>query len=182
MSQLSAMEVRKGTLLESQGRICNVIFWNLWKNDRRARVQMKFKDIETGRISEITAQGDDKYEVFDSETVKLNHSYTDGNDEVFYTGAGEEYRCPSVTCADVVRWKADEYDGMLIGGKLMTVNAPQSVVATVVETTPPIKGVQSGLKEAILDNGITVKVGMVIKLGDRVRIDTETLEYKDRVN
>jgi hypothetical protein len=34
----------------------------------------------------------------------------------------------------------------------------------------------------VLDNGITVKVGMVIKEGDRVRVDTETLEYKDRVN
>jgi len=182
MSLLSAMELRKGALIETQGRICNIIFWNLWKSDRRSRVQMKFKDIQTGRISEITAQGDDKYEVLDSEGIKLNHSYRDGDDEVFYTAAGEEYRCTAASCEDVVRWKAEEYDGLLIGGKLITVNPPQSVVATVTETTPPIKGVQSGLKEAILDNGITVKVGMVIKIGDRVRVDTETLEYKDRVN
>jgi elongation factor P len=182
MSQLSAMELRKGTLVDNQGRICAVIFWNLWKSDRRSRVQMKFKDIQTGRISEVTAQGDDKYEVLESETIKLSHSYRDGNDEVFYTGSGEEYRCPAPSCEDVVRWKADEYEGVVIGGQLITVNAPSSVVATVTETTPPIKGVQSGLKDAVLDNGITVKVGMVIKNGDRVRVDTETLEYKDRVN
>jgi len=182
MTQLSAMEVRKGTLIENQGRICSIIFWNLWKSDRRSRVHMKFKDILTGRISEITAQGDDKYEVLESETIKLSHSYRDGADEIFYTESGDEYRCPTVTCEDVVRWKADSYDGIVIGGKLITVNAPQSVIATVVETTPPIKGVQSGMKDAVLDNGITVKVGMVIKEGDRVRVDTETLEYKDRVN
>lgn len=182
MSQLSAMELRKGTLVDHQGRICSVIFWNLWKSDRRSRVQLKLKDIQTGRIHEITAQGDDKYEVLESESVKLSHSYKDGNDEVFYTESGDEYRCPSVSCSDVVRWQAESYDGILIGGKLITVNAPSSVVATVVETTPPIKGVQGGLKDAVLDNGITVKVGMVIKNGDRVRVDTETLEYKDRVN
>ena len=182
MTQLSAMELRKGTLVENQSRICSVIFWNLWKSDRRSRVQMKLKDIQTGRITEVTAQGDDKYEVLESESVKLSHSYRDGNDEVFYTESGEEYRCTSVSCEDVVRWQAESYDGILIGGKLITVNAPQSVIATVVETTPPIKGVQGGLKDAVLDNGITVKVGMVIKNGDRVRVDTETLEYKDRVN
>jgi len=27
-----------------------------------------------------------------------------------------------------------------------------------------------------------VKVGMVINIGDRVRVDTETMEYKERVN
>ena len=182
MGQLSAMELRKGTLVDNQGRICSIIFWNLWKSDRRSRVQMKMKDIQTGRITEVTAQGDDKYEVLESETVKLSHSYRDGNDEVFYTEGGDEYRCPAVSCEDVVRWKADSYDGVLIGGQLITVNAPQSVIATVTETTPPIKGVKQGLKDAVLDNGITVKVGMVIKIGDRVRVDTETLEYKDRVN
>jgi elongation factor P len=55
-------------------------------------------------------------------------------------------------------------------------------VAVVAETTPSIKGVLNGLKDAVLDNGITVKVGMVVNVGDKVRVDTETLEYKERVN
>ena len=112
----------------------------------------------------------------------LSHSYKDGNDEVFYTLAGEEYRCAAAAVEDVIRWKADSYEGLLVDGKLLTVNAPPSVVATVVETTPSINGVQSGLKDAVLDNGITVKVGMVINVGDKVRIDTTTLEYKERVS
>src|SRR5664279_5433491 len=116
-----ANELRKGTLVNLQGRICSVTYWNLWKSDRRSRVQMKFKDIQDGRVSETTAQPDDK---------------------------------------------------------LLTVEPPQSVIATVAETTPPIKGVLNGLKDAVLDNGMTVKVGMVINIGDRVRINTETGEYK----
>jgi len=61
------------------------------------------------------------------------------------------------------------------------VEPPQSVVATVVDTTPPIKGVLQGVKDAVLENGIEVKVGMLVNVGDKVRIDTETLEYKERV-
>jgi elongation factor P len=159
-----------------------VIHWNIWKSDRRSRVQMRVKDILTGRVSEITAQGDDRYDVQESERITLSHSYRDGNDEVFYTPAGEEYRCPAAAVEDVLRWKSDTYEGLLVDGKLVTVDPPQSVVAVVAETAPSIRGVQSGLKEAVLDNGITVKVGMVINIGDKVRIDTESLEYKERVS
>lgn len=181
MSQTTAYELRKGFLVSHQGRICSVIFFNLWKSDRRSKVQLQLKDILTGRVTEVTAQADDKYEILESEMIDLNHSYKDGNDEVFYTPAGEEYRCPCASVEDVIKWKADVYRGRLVDGKLVTVEPPATVVATVVETTPPIKGVQNGLKDAVLDNGLTVKVGMVINIGDRVRINTDTMEYKERV-
>lgn len=182
MSQLQALELRRGVLVNYQGKTCSVIYWNLWKSDRRSRVQMKVKDILTGRVSEITAQGDDKYEVLESETIDLNFSYRDADDAVFYTPSGEEYRCLFAAVEDTVRWNADVYRGLLIDAKLVTVNPPQSVVAVVTDTPPSIRGVLNGLKDATLDNGIEVKVGMVINIGDKVRIDTETLEYKERVS
>lgn len=182
MGQLNALELRKGMLVTYQGKPCNVIDWNIWKSDRRSRVQMRVKDLVSGRISEITGQPDDRYEVLESERVVLSHSYRDGNDEVFYSPDGEEWRCAAAAVEDVIRWKADQYEGMLVDGKLLTVNPPQSIVATVTETTPSIRGVQNGLKDAVLDNGLTVKVGMVINIGDKVRIDTGTMEYKERVS
>lgn len=182
MSQLNANEMRKGMLVLHQGKPCTVVEWNIWKSDRRSRIQMRVKDVSTGRISEITAQPDDRYETQETERITLSHSYKDGNDEVFYTPDGEEWRCSAAAVEDVLRWKADQYEGLLVEGKLLTVNPPQSVVATVVETTPSIRGVQSGLKDAVLDNGLTVKVGMVINIGDKVRVDTATMEYKERVS
>jgi len=183
MSQLTAMELRKGMLVDNANRVCTVIYWNLWKSDRRSRVQMKVKDLLSGRITEITAQGDDKYNVLESEVMQLTHSYTDGTEEVFYTLDGnEEWRCPSVGLEDVLRWSAESYTGRVVDGKLLTVDPPASVVAVVKDTTPPIKGVLNGLKDAVLENGMTVKVGMVVNIGDKVRVDTETLEYKERVN
>ncbi len=180
MSQLSALDLRKGTLVEVDGRVCTVVHWNIWKSDRRSRVQLRFKDILTGRTSEATAQPDDRFVTLQSEMIDLEHSYRDGPEEVFYTTTGEEYRCPAPAVEDVVRWNAGTYRGLLVDGALMTVTLPQTVVATVAETEPPVRGVGSGLKDAVLDNGIKVKVGSNVSIGDKVRIDPETLEYKER--
>ncbi|MFO1009107.1 MAG: hypothetical protein U1F29_03505 [Planctomycetota bacterium] len=180
--QVNALELRKGFLVNYQGRICTVIHWNIWKSDRRSRVQMRVKDLLTGRVSEITAQGDDRYDVLENETIDLEHSYREGTDEVFYTPEGEEYRCPAAGVEDQLLWKVDRYKGLLIDGKLVTIQLPQSVVGTVVDTAPVMKGSgQTGLKDAVLDNGVKVRVGMIVGIGDKVRLDSETLEYKERV-
>jgi elongation factor P len=181
MSQTTAIELRKGFLIEVQGRPCRITFWNLWKSDRRSRIQLKVKDILNGRVSEITAHGEDKYNLLESETVDLTYGYRDGNEEVFYTEAGEEHRCPVDGVAEQVRWQADVYRGLFVDGKLLTVEPPANLVVAVAETTPPIKGILNGLKDATLTNGIQVKVGMLVDVGDKVRIDTETLEYRERV-
>lgn len=182
MAQVNANELRKGRLVEVGGRICSVIDWNLWKSDRRSRVQMRFKDLLSGRTSEVTAQPDDRYVVLDTEYLDLEHSYRDGPDEVFYTKDGAEWRCPAAAAEDALRWPAESYRGMLVDGKLITVSPPQSAIVEVAETAPPVKGVQGGLKDAVLANGVATKVGVMVSVGDRVRIDTETLEYRERIS
>jgi elongation factor P len=179
--QSNALDLRKGLLVTYQGRTCTVIFWNILRNDRRTFVQMKLKDLLTGRISEVKDHGDTRYEVLDSEVIDLAHSYREGNDEIFYTPEGEEYRCPAAAVEDALLWKTDTYKGLLVDGKLVTISLPQSVVATVADTAPSMRGVGSGQKDAVLDNGVKIKVGMLVNVGDRVRLDPETLEYKERI-
>ena len=181
MSQVNANELRKGMLVEVDGKPCTIMYWNIWKSDRRSRIQMKFKDVLTGRTSEATAQSDDRFTVLDSEIIDLEHSYRDGPEEVFYSTSGEEYRCPSAAIEDVMKWKTDMYRGRLVDGHLLTVSLPTTVVAVVAETEPAIKGAGSGLKDATLENGIQVKVGLIVGVGDKVRIDPETMEYRERV-
>jgi elongation factor P len=182
MSQTNSIDLRKGMLVEVDGKPCTIVHWNIWKSDRRSRIQMKFKDVLTGRTSEVTAQPDDRYSVLESEVIDLEHSYRDGPEEFFYSRSGEEHRCPAGGIEDIVRWQSDSYRGLLVDGHLLTVTLPQNVVAVVAETEPPVKGVGSGLKDAVLANGIKVKVGSNVNVGDKVRLDSETMEYKDRVS
>ena len=181
MAKVAASDVRKGLLLAVGDRMCRVVSWNIWKSDRRSRIQMKFKEILTGRTSEVTAQPDDRYDVLDAETIELEHSYRDGPDEVFYTKAGEEWRLPADGLEDVLRWVSPVYRGQVVDGKLVAITLPQTVVATVVKCEPYIKGQFSGLKDATLDNGLQLKVGVMLDVGHRAAFDSETLEFRERV-
>jgi elongation factor P len=180
MAEVAAIDVRKGMLLGVGGRMCKVVHWNIWKSDRRSRIQMKFKEILTGRTSEVTAQPDDRYDLLEAEVVELEHSYRDGAEEVFYSGTGEEWRFPAEGLEEVLRWGSTGYRGQLVDGRLVAILLPPTVVGTVAECEPHIKGQTSGLKEATLDNGVRVKVAMTIAPGDRVELDSETLEFKGR--
>src|SRR6185295_12853980 len=159
MSQTNAIDLRKGMLVDIDGKTWTVIHWNIWKSDRRSRIQLKFKEILTGRTSEATVQPDDRYDVLEWETIELAHSYRDGNFEVFFTPAGEEWRCPAPAVEEVIKWNSESYRGLLVDGNLVTVNLPQTVVATVAECEASIKGQSSGTKDAVLENGVKVRVG-----------------------
>jgi elongation factor P len=180
-SQANALDLRKGDLVTYQGRMCTVIHWNILRNDRRQFVQMKVRDLATGRVSEMKEHGDTKFEVFENSKIDVAHSYRDGNDEVFYSPDGEEYRVPHAAAEEALVWKCDAYKGLLVDGRLLAISLPQSVVATVTETAPPMKGGGSGTKDAVLDNGVKVRVSLLTAVGDRVRLDPETLEFKERV-
>jgi elongation factor P len=178
--QQDARDLRKGTLVRYESATCTVVYWNILRNDRRAFVQMRLKNLATGRIAEVKDHGDTKYDVLDSETLDLNHSYREGDEEVFYTPEGEEYRCPAEAAADALLWKTDSYRGLLVDGHLVTVSLPSSVIATIAECDPPIKGQPTLQKEAKLENGILIKVPLIVAMGDKVRIDPDTLEFKER--
>jgi elongation factor P len=179
--QSSAMDLRKGFLVTHQGRTCTVVHWNILRNDRRTFIQMRLKDLETGRMTDLKEHGETKYEVLDSEVIELTHSYRDGDDEVFYTPEGVEYRCAHAAVEEQLKWEVDAYKGLLVEGHLVTVSMPSTVVARVKETSPPMKGGGSGLKDAVLENGVKVRIGLIVSSGDKIRLDSETLEYKERV-
>jgi elongation factor P len=179
--QVQALELRPGLLVSHQGRMCSVVWWNILRNDRRLFVQMRIKDIETGRVQELKEHGDTRFEVLDKEEKELSHSYRDGIDEVFFTEDGEEVRCPVAAAEDALKWPAEHYIGFYVSGRLVSVSPPKTAVLEITETAPPIRGHGTGQKEAVLENGIKVKVNMLCDVGDRVRVDTETLEFKERV-
>jgi len=181
MSQVNALDLRKGNLVQYQGRLCWVNTWNILRNDRRQFVQLTLKDLATGRMTELKEHSDSRFELIETSQVDLSHSYTEGPEEVFYTAEGEEYRCPVEAAADALKWECEAYRGFLADGRLVTVGTPTSVIGTVAETGPVIKGVSSGTKDALLSNGVKVKVGQLVQTGDRVRLDADSLEFRERI-
>jgi elongation factor P len=178
--QLAALDLRKGTLVRHQNAVQVVFFWNILRNDRRLFVQMKLKDLKTGRVTELKEHGDSKYDVLESSVVELTHSYRDGGEEVFYGKEGDEHRCQAEAAADALKWECESYKGMIVDGQLLFVATPNTVTATVTETAPPVKGDSRLMKPATLENGEVLQVSQLVKVGDKIRLDPETLEFKER--
>lgn len=161
--------------------MCTVVWWNILRNDRRAFVQMRIKDLQNGRMTELKEHTDSKWEVLDKEEKDLSHSYRDGIDEVFFTETGDEVRCPVAAAEDALKFPAEAYKGFFVSEQLVAVFPPKFAVLTITETAPPMRGGGSGTKEALLENGMKVKVNLLCDVGDKVRIDTETQEFKERI-
>ena len=160
--------------------MCTVIEWSIMRNDRRQYVFVTLRDLHTGRVTELKEHGDTRFEVLENEKVELSHSYQDGLEEVFYDKEGGEYRCSAEAAKDALMWICDNYVGFLVNGALVTISPPSSVVAVVKETSPPVKGANASWKDAVLENGLKLKVGNLVNVGDKVRLDPVTLEFRER--
>jgi elongation factor P len=61
---------------------------------------------------------------------------------------------------------------------------PEIVEVEITYTEPGVKGDSSGgsLKAATVDSGARVMVPLFIEQGEKIRVNTRTKEYKERVN
>jgi elongation factor P len=68
-------------------------------------------------------------------------------------------------------------------GKAISVDLPNSLVREITYTEPAVKGDTSGkvMKPARISTGFELPVPLFCATGDKIEIDTRTLEYKNRV-
>jgi elongation factor P len=68
-------------------------------------------------------------------------------------------------------------------GKTLGVDIQNFVELLIVSTEPGVKGntAQNATKPAVLETGYTINVPLFVEEGDKVRIDTRTGSYMDRV-
>ncbi len=179
--QLTSLEIRKGYLVDYQGRMCTVIDWSIMRNDRRQYVFVTLRDLMTGRVTELKEHGDTKFNVLDKDNIELSHSYNDGLEEVFYDKDGAEFRCSAAAAKDALMWECEHYVGLLVNGALVAVSTPQTIIGTIADCPPPMKGANSSWKDATLSNGVKLKVSNLVNVGDKVKINSETMEFRERV-
>ena len=80
-------------------------------------------------------------------------------------------------------FNGDVYGNRTYKGKVFNVEPPMFVELEVTYTEPGFSGntaTTSG-KPAKLENGLEIMVPMFVEIGDRIRIDTRTGEYMERL-
>ena len=79
--------------------------------------------------------------------------------------------------ADLLIWSKDDQE-------VLSVELPPKIALEVKDTPPGVKGNSASnvYKDAILENGLTVKVPLFIKPGEKVLVDTRSGEYIERAS
>ncbi|MDD5432900.1 MAG: elongation factor P [Candidatus Omnitrophica bacterium] len=152
-----------------------------------AFVRAKCRNMKTGNVLEKTFRGDEKIEVAFVEERKLQYQYQSGgmfhfmDQETF-----EEIAIPEESIGDNKKFLQDnlEVSGYFYKHDTLSVNLPNFIIFTIMHTEPGIKGdtAKSGTKPAEVETGATIQVPLFINEGDKVKIDTRTGGYVERVS
>jgi elongation factor P len=184
---IAATQLKVGMVILHNGkphRVTNVL--HVTPGNWRGMVQTRLVNIETGSNTEHRFRSEDKVDRATLDERSLQFSYRAAEDYHFMnTESYEMMSLHSDVLGDAVHYLTE---GMVIealyyNGKVVGVEVPMFVELTVQETTPNIKGaaVQNTNKPAILETGFEIKVPPYIEPGDRVKIDTRTGEFVERV-
>jgi len=184
---IAATQMKIGNLIMHNGkphRVTAVV--HRTPGNLRGFVQATLVNIENGSKNEHRFSSEDKVERATLDEHNLQFSYR----------AGDEFHFMNTESYEMVPLHADVLgdatgyltEGMVItaqyfDGRVVGIDVPMFVELSVKETTPNIKGaaVQNTDKPAILETGLEIKVPPYIKEGDRVRIDTRTGEFVERM-
>jgi elongation factor P len=184
---IAATQLKVGMVIMHNNRphrVTNVL--HVTPGNWRGMVQTRLVNIETGSNTEHRFRSEDKVDRANLETHNLQFSYRAADDYHFMnTESYEMVALHADVLGEAVRYLVD---GMVIEalyyeGRVVGVDVPMFVDLAVTETTPNIKGaaVQNTSKPATLETGFEIKVPPYIEIGDRVKIDTRTGEFVERV-
>ena len=152
-----------------------------------AFVRAKMRNMKTGNIQEQTFRGDEKIEAAFVEERKLQYQYHSGTMYHFMDQENfEEIAIPEGSIGDRKSFLKDNLEvlGYFYKEDTLTINLPNFIEFTITHTEPGIKGdtAKSGTKPAEIETGATIQVPLFIDVDDRIKVDTRTGSYVERVS
>lgn len=185
---ISATQLKNGTTFEMDGMPFKVIKYTHQKIGRGgANVKLVVRNLQTGNQEEKTINSNAKVDEISTTKRPLQYLYNDGSNASFMDPRNfEQVEIPMKVIKNQLPFikEGETAEILFWNEKPLSVEIAPKVTLRVKETTPGTKGnsATNVFKPAKLENGLEVKVPLFVKEGDKVRIDTRTGEYTERVN
>lgn len=184
---IQAGEFRNGITFELDGDVFQIIeFQHVKPGKGAAFVRTKIKNVMTGATIEKTFNPSDKMPRARIERQDMQYLYSDG--DLYYFMDVETYdQLPidGATIGDALKFvkENDVCKVLSYKGSVFGVEAPMFVELEVIATEPGFKGdtATGANKPATVETGAEIKVPLFVSQGDKVRIDTRTGDYMERV-
>jgi len=152
-----------------------------------AFVRAKLRNLKNGNIQERTWRGDEKIDQAFVEERKLQYQYKSGSMYHFMDQETfEEIAIAEANIGDKTKFLKDniEVSGYFYKNETLNISLPFFIEFTITHTEPGIKGdtAKSGTKPAEIETGATIQVPLFVDTGDRIKVDTRTGGYCERVS
>lgn len=184
---VTAGDFRNGLTFELEGSVMQVIeFQHVKPGKGAAFVRTKLRNVIAGSVVEMTFNPTAKFPAAMVERKDMQYSYADG--ELYYFMDMQSYdQVPldAEKLPDSFKFVKEGDTCRLISykGNVFSVEPPTFVELEITKADPGVRGntATNALKQAEVETGATIKVPMFINEGDKIRIDTRTGEYLERV-
>jgi len=183
---VKATDLRPGYAVRMDGKLFVITkFEHRTPGNLRAFIQVKMKDVKSGASIEKRLSSSDELEVTTLDKRQMEYLYKDGDSFVFMDSESfDQIPLHENIVGDAMLYlRANAQTTVLLHEeKPILIELPSSVVLTVVETQPGIKGATATnqLKEATMETGLKTRVPPFIEIGENLKISTGDGSYLSR--
>lgn len=187
MPQLNVTELRNGSVFKEDDNLYQVLVYEHVKTGRGSgNIKVKVKNLRSGANIEKSFITGARVDAAGIEKKKAQFLYRDGENFNFMDPVSfEQFSLTQNVLGDQAKYLKEGLEVILIvnEGEALGIELPNSLIYEISETGPGEKGntVSNVFKEATLDNGLVVKVPMFINIGEKVKVDTRSGAYVERV-
>jgi len=151
-----------------------------------AFVRTRLKNLRAGTTLDKTFRAGEKMEQALLQRKKMSFLYSQGQEYVFMDmDTYEQVSIPLASIGPAVKYLKDntEVEVCSHNDRVIGVELPFAMAFEVSDTDPGLRGdtASGGSKPATLETGAVVQVPLFINVGERIRVDTRTDTYIERV-
>lgn len=184
--KINANSIRGGMVIEHEGKQWSVIKHAIVQPGKGgAFIQVEMRDVASGTKSQARWRTADSVERLEVREIDCQFVFKDGDMFTFMdTSNYEQFSLSADLLGDKAAFLQDNMPVSVdfIEGKPVSVNLPTSVVLTVVEADPVVKGqtAASSYKPGLLENGLKVLIPPFVEAGTKIVVNTEDCSYVER--
>ncbi|PRD51378.1 elongation factor P [Sphingobacterium gobiense] len=182
-----ASEVKSGNILRFNGELVTVEeYIHRTPGNLRAFYQARMRNVRTGKLVEYRFRTDEEVEIARVETSDYQYLYDDADFFIVMdNNTYEQFNIPKALFGDAARFLKEGMNVLVAfeSDEPIMANLPASVELEITYTEPAVKGDTStnALKNATVETGVEIRVPLFINQGDKVKVDTRTGDYIERV-
>ncbi|NLY93731.1 MAG: elongation factor P [Myxococcales bacterium] len=180
-------DIRKGFKIVLEGQPYVFIEHQFVKPGKgQAFIRSRLRNMITGNVIDRTFKSGEKLDKADTEDRTMQYLYAEGDARVFMdTTNYEQVTISDQQLGETVYYLLDgtQVDVVFFQGRPIGVTPPTFVELVVTETEPGFKGdtTSNVMKPATMETGLQVQVPLFVEVGEKLKIDTRTGEYVERV-